>query len=695
MAHKMKKEKGMIEGIEGLVHGSDYNPEQWIKWKEDVWKEDMRLAKLAGLNSLTVGVFSWSMLEPEEGKFCFEWLDEVMDRMADNQLKAVLATPSAARPAWMAQKYPEVLRVAENRVRNLFGQRHNHCMSSPVYREKTRRINTELAKRYQNHPALGMWHVSNEVSGECHCELCQERFRKWLQEKYHTLDALNEAWWSTFWSHRYTEWEQIESPSRHGETSTHGQVLDWRRFVTDLHMDFLENEMAPLKRYTPQIPRTTNLMATYDELDYNRFSQIFDIVSWDNYPGWRGEDGYDTETACRTGFYHDLIYGLKKRPFFIMESCPSAVNWRQYNKLLRPGSHMLQSIQGIAHGSDSIAYFQFRKSRGSSEKMHGAVVDHEGSENTRVFGEVAQVGELLSSLKAVTGARKDARVALIHDYQNSWGLDNLQGGIPGNQNYMRTLLEHYRVFWERGIAVDVVDETSSLEDYDLVAAPMAYMLRENFAENIKNFTAKGGTVVFTYLSGYVNDTDLCFLGGFPGPLREVLGIWAEELDVLYPEDRNSVEWGGISYEAHDFCELIHAEQAKVLGVYGSDFYRGMPALTCNDYGKGKAYYIAARTGSDLLSRLYGKILKETGIEAPLKLTLPKGVSFQSRTDGEQIYCFLMNFTSGDKIVKGEGMTVLLPPREVRVLAYPSTDKNKDGKRVYPLDGTPQRQSEET
>lgn len=666
----MKEERGVIAGMPGLVHGSDYNPEQWIKWKETVWEEDMRLAKLAGLNSLSVGIFSWSMLEPAEGEFHFEWLDEVMDMMAANGLKAVLATPSAARPAWMAQKYPEVLRTPENRVRNLFGQRHNHCMSSPVYREKTRRINTELAKRYQNHPALGMWHISNEVSGECHCRLCQERFRKWLQEKYHTLDALNEAWWSTFWSHRYTAWEQIESPSRHGEHSMHGLVLDWRRFVTELHMDFLENEMAPLKQYTPRIPRTTNLMATYDELDYNRFARIFDIVSWDNYPGWRGESGYDTETACRTGFYHDLMYGLKGQPFFIMESCPSAVNWRQYNKLLRPGTHLLQSVQGIAHGSDSVSYFQFRKSRGSSEKMHGAVVDHEGSENTRVFGEVAQTGKVLSCLSVVAGARKEARVALIHDYQNGWGLDNLQGGILENQNYMRTLLEHYRIFWERGIAVDVVDETCSLEGYDLVAAPMTYMIRENFAENIKNFTAKGGTVVFTYLSGYVNDTDLCFLGGFPGPLREVLGIWAEELDSLYPEDKNAVEWGGCSYEAYDFCELIHAEGAQVLGTYEKDFYKGMPALTCNDYGKGKAYYIAARTGPELLRRLYGRILKEKRIEPPVTLALPEGVSFQSRADKGAVYGFLMNFTSEEKAAELQGETVLLPPRGTKVFIRP-------------------------
>ena len=666
----MDRYKPVINGVTGLVHGSDYNPEQWLKWKDSVWKEDMRLAKLAGLNSMSVGIFSWSMLEPAEGEFHFEWLDEVMDLLAENGMKAVLATPSAARPAWMAQKYPEVLRTRENRVRNLFGMRHNHCMSSPVYREKVKRINTELAKRYGSHPALGMWHLSNEVSGECHCELCQQRFRTWLKERYHTLDVLNEAWWTSFWSHRYTDWEQIESPSSHGETSVHGLVLDWRRFVTDLHMDFLTNEMKPLRQYTPGVPCTTNLMATYDELDYVRFAKIFDIVSWDNYPGWKGESEADIRTACRTGFYHDMMYGLKRRPYFIMESCPSAVNWREVNKLLRPGTHMLQSIQGIAHGSDSVQYFQFRKSRGGSEKMHGAVVDHEGSENTRVFGEVAQVGRKLNSLKSVAGTVKPAKVALIHDYQNAWGLQELQGGQPGNQNYLRTLMEHYSVFWEKGIPVDVIDETCSLDEYDLVVAPMIYMVREGFARRMEEFTEKGGILAVTYLSGYVNETDLCHLGGFPGPLKQVLGIWAEELDALYEGDSNSIEWEGRSYRAYDFCERIHARGAEVLGRYGKDFYKGGPALTCSSFGKGKAYYVAARTGTDFLRDFYGRLMEEAGIQPYFEKGLPRGVSLQLRTDGVRDYCFLMNFTSQGLDVDTGDRVAAIPPRGVEILDLP-------------------------
>lgn len=672
------KYPNIIPGMHGLVHGSDYNPEQWVKWKDVIWKEDMRLAKLAELNSLSVGIFSWSMLEPSEGNFQFEWLDEVMDQLQENGLRAILATPSAARPAWMAQKYPEVLRTGENRVRNLFGQRHNHCMSSPVYREKVRIINTKLAERYQKHPALGMWHISNEVSGECHCPLCQENFRSWLKEKYHTLEALNEAWWSTFWSHRYTEWSQIESPCSHGERSTHGLELDWKRFVTDLHMDFLRKEMEPLRAYTPEVPCTTNLMATYEDLDYGSFARIFDVVSWDNYPGWRSDDRYDIDTACRTGYLHDMMYGLKRRPFLIMESCPSAVNWRNVNKLHRPGIHMLQSLQGIAHGSDSVQYFQFRKSRGASEKMHGAVVDHVGNENTRVFSDVSKTGKRLAELSEVAGTKKPSRVALIHDYQNGWGLDLLQGGQLGNQKYQETLIQHYRVFWEKGISVDVVDETAPLDGYDLVIAPMLYMIRKDFGERVKAYTQGGGTLAVTYLSGYVNDSDLCFLGGFPGPLKEVLGIWDEELDALYQEDQNGIVWNGKSYPVYELCERIHTNGAQVLGEYESDFYAGTPALTCNGFGTGKAYYIAARTGLDFLRDFYGKLVCELKLAPAFFGQLPEGVSLQMRTDEEKEYCFLMNFTGADKKVCAGQSEILLGARDTAVIVR----RKKNGGQGY-------------
>jgi beta-galactosidase len=659
-----------------ILHGSDYNPEQWLKWKDTIWKEDMRLAKLAGLNSLTAGVFSWSTLEPEEGVYQVTWLDEVMDMLAENGFTAVLGTPSGAKPAWLSKKYPEVLRVDDSRQRILHGDRHNHCLSSPVYREKTRAINTMLAERYKDHRALGVWHISNEFSGECHCPLCQERFRSFLKNKYTTLDALNTAWWTAFWSHTYTEWEQIESPSSRGSAGHNGLRLDWRRFTTEQFVDFYLHETAPLKSITPGVPCTTNLMATYSGIDYARFAEVLDVVSWDSYPRWTSTDA-DKETGMHASYCHDLMRGLKQKPFMLMESCPSATNWQPVSKLRRPAVHKLQCIQALAHGADTIQYFQFRKSRGGPEQFHGAVVDHEGSENTRVFKDVAEVGAYLKGLDGLVGADTPAKVALVYDYNVRWALDDAKGFLQQKTGYEQTVLDHYRPFWTRGIPVDIIDSKQRYDKYDVLIAPMLYMIREGVAERIRSFVEEGGLFVTTYSAGYVDETALAFLGGFPGPLKDILGVWCEEIDALFPGEQNTIEWTKDtykrSYKAFDLCELIHLRGAEALGVYGGDFYAGRPAVTVNACGKGKAYFIAARTGDDFLGDFYKEITAEAGIQPILANPLPDGVTAQIRNNGMENYIFLMNFSSREAGVslgssaKDNATVITLKPFEARII----------------------------
>jgi len=645
-----------------MLHGADYNPEQWLKYPE-ILREDIRLMKLANCNVMSVGIFSWVSLEPEEGVFTFDWLDGILDSFAENGIYAFLATPSGARPAWMSEKYPEVLRVERNRVHNLHGFRHNHCFTSPVYREKIAILNAKLAERYSQHPAVIGWHISNEFSGECHCDLCQNAFRDWLKVKYNnSLDEVNHAWWATFWSHTYTSWTQIESPAPHGETQVHGLNLDWRRFVSERTINFCQHEINTVRPYNPALPITTN-MHMIDGIDYHELAKILDVVSWDAYPEWHyTEDGDDARLAAWTAMHYDLMRSFKKKPFLLMESTPSLTNWQSVSKLKRPGMHKLSSLQAVAHGSDSVQYFQWRKSRGSSEKFHGAVVDHSGHSETRVFKDVTEVGKTLAGMTEVVGTSTPVKTAIIFDWDNRWAIKDAQGIRNSGLRYEETVLQHYRALWELGIPVDMVGSGDDLSAYKLVIAPMLYLISEENGKRIEKFVEQGGTFLATYWSGVVNETDLCHLGGFPGPLRRTLGIWAEETEGLHSRDLNGVvmQAGNAlnlsgDYDAHEIAELIHLEGAEALGTYRSDFYAGRPALTVNRFGEGNAYHLATRVkDASFYVELYAAITAKAGITRALDSELPTGVTAQLRTDGESDYIFVQNYSGSPQTVQLDG-----------------------------------------
>lgn len=640
-----------------LLHGGDYNPDQWLT-QPAILQEDIRLMKLAGINSASIAIFAWSALEPQEGVYRFDWLDETMDRLHTAGISVVLATPSGARPAWMDALHPEVLRVGPNRVRNLHGGRHNHCYTSPYYRAKVRGMNRLLAERYKGHPALGLWHVSNEYGGECHCELCQAAFRQWLREKYEgDIERLNQQWWTGFWSRRFASFDEIESPAPHGEMAIHGLQLDWKRFVTAQTRSFLDNEVAPLRAITPHIPVTTNLMAAYPGLDPRKLADGVDVISWDSYPRWHSDEKTTAEMAGDIAFLHDMNRSLKKKPFLLMESTPSQVNWAPVNKLKRPGMHILSSLQAVAHGSDSVQYFQWRQGRGAYEKFHGAVVGHCGHEHTRVFREVAELGRLLERMDGVVGTTVQPKAALLCDWENRWAIEHFKG-FHSQRDYMGVCRAHHRALWRRNIPVDVIDMEQDFSGYRLLAAPMLYLLKPGVADRLKAFVHAGGDLVLTCLTGYVNENDLCYLGGFPGDgLMELAGVWNEETDALYPADRNAVVFlenplGLASrYEASDLCEIIHPQQGcETLAVYESDFYKGMAAVTLHRYGAGRCFYIAAHTGPELPDALYGRIAAERNLSPALPGPLPEGVSAQMRCGDNARYLFLLNFSESPQTV---------------------------------------------
>ena len=641
-----------------MLHGADYNPEQWQDAPE-VLTDDMRLMRLANMNEMTLGVFSWSVLEPQEGEFDFSFLDRAMDDIYAAGGRVIFATPSGGKPVWLAKRYPEVCRVDENGIRNEFGGRHNHCLHSPVYRRKVRLINEKLAERYKDHPALIAWHLSNEYGNYyefpgCFCENCRAGFQKWLQKKYGTIGNLNHEWWTRFWSHTFSSFEEIDPPSHKTDFSIHARNLDWKRFQSDGYIDFMNLEKEPLKRITPDIPVTTNLMELFDGVDYRKLARDLDFVSWDNYPRWKGAES-DIEVAQKIAFSHDFMRTLKKRPFLLMESTPSAVNWQEYSKLKRPGMHALSSLQAVAHGSDSVQYFQFRKSRGGAEKFHGAVVDHCGHEHTRVFGDVAALGKRLQKMDEIVGTVPDCQVALFHNIENKWALADAQGFANRDKKYYDTLLSFYRPLWERGVNTDIIGAEDDFGKYKILIAPMLYMIDETLKNKLCDYVKQGGILVCTYMTGYVNENDLCHLGGFPAKeLKDLFGIWNEEIDTLYPEDRNTVLANGKTYQAVDYCEVLHANGADVLGVYGADFYRGAPAFTVNRFGRGKAYYIAFRSKEDFAADLTETLLQEAGVRSCTGAKLPHGVTAHSRTDGETTYLFLENYSHEPAMAELEG-----------------------------------------
>jgi beta-galactosidase len=649
-----------------ILYGGDYNPDQWPR---HVWDEDMRLFKLAGIDVATVGVFAWARLQPAEGAYDFEWLDDVLGLLHDNGVHACLATATAAHPAWMATRYPDVLRVDFEGRKHRFGQRHNFCPNSPTYRHYSRLMADKLAERYKDHPALLVWHVNNEYGGSCYCDNCAAAFRNWLRARHGSLDRLNEVWNTAFWSHTFYDWDEIVPPNALSEhmgfnkTAFQGISLDYARFNSDSLLACYRNEYDTIKKHTPDVPITTNLMGTYKPLDYFRWAKHLDVVSWDNYPS-------NETPVSTTAMRHDLMRGLRDgQPFMLMEQTPSQQNWQPYNALKRPGIMRLWSLQAVAHGADTVMFFQLRRSRGACEKYHGAVIEHVGHEHTRVFRECAELGEELRNLgDALVGARPQARAAIVFDWDNWWAVE-YSSGPSEDLKYLDEVQKYYDAFYHQNIPVDVIGVDAELSGYDIVIAPVLYMVKPGYAERLEAFVSQGGSFLTTFFSGIVDEHDLVTLGGYPGELRPLLGIWAEEIDALFPGQANRIvmrhDLGDLSgdYDCGLLCDLIHAEGAEVLAEYGTDFYQGMPVLTRNRFGQGNAWYVASSPEAGFLERLISYLCDQHGIQPLLKTQ--RGVEVTKRSKGNKDYLFLLNHNNDTVQVDiGQGGHDLLNDRQV-------------------------------
>jgi beta-galactosidase len=691
--------------MEKIRFGGDYNPEQW---PEQVWNRDLQLFHEAGVDTLTVNVFSWATLQPEEHAYDFTVLDRILASLAAAGKSVCLATSTAAHPAWMAREYPDVTRVDFEGRRHVFGQRHNSCPNSPAYRRFSVELARRIAARYggPDHPAAGVvvaWHVNNEYGGTCYCEHCGAAFRVWLRERYATLDALNEAWNTAFWSHTFHAWEEIVPPSALSEhwggpnvTAFQGITLDYLRFNSDAMLANFIDEKTAIREFSPDLPVTTNFMGMYRPLDYFRWAPHLDFISWDNYPP-------DMQSHARMALTHDLMRGLKGgQPFWLMEQTPSKTSSRPFNPVKRPGVMRLWSYQAVAHGADAVLFFQMRQSRGASEKEHGAVINHAGRSDTRAFRDVAALGKELTALAGeIVGARTHAKVALVFDWDSWWAVE-ISDGPSRHVSYQQTLIAYYRALYEQNVAVDVVPSGADLAEYDVVVAPLLHVIKGDVVARVEAFVEGGGVFVTSFLSGRVDESCNDFGMDSPGPLARVLGIRIDETDALAPEDLNAVRFdgaagvdgivsdgGGVRFPANLVFDLVQPLTAEVVGVYESDFYAGMAAVTRNVVGNaetpGEAWYVGTNLAAGGLRWLLERILRARGLLNQYCGILDIEAVARYRDDVR--YLFLLNHAdtgasvvvdldavsllTGTEVRAGESMT--LPPKGVVILKSPSAD----------------------
>ena len=672
----MEDEMKYSNKVNKIVYGGDYNPEQWPK---EVWKEDMKLLKEAHIDVLTLNVFAWASLQPSEEEYDFSRLDEIMELVGEHGFSVCLATSTAAHPAWMAKKYPDILRVEFNGMKRKFGGRHNSCPNSPTYRKYSVRLAKKLAERYKDCDNLIAWHISNEYGGECYCDNCEKAFRVWLKKKYRTIEELNRAWNTSFWGHTFYEWDEIVLPnllSEHFEydrSQFQGMTLDYKRFNSESMLECYKMEYEAVKSVTPNLPVTTNLMGFYKNLDYKMWAKYMDVVAWDNYPA-------NEDTPAQIAMSHDLMRGIKGgAPFLLMEQTPSVTNWLSYNALKRPGVMRLWSYQAVAHGADSVMFFQMRRSIGACEKLHGAIIDHVGTNQTRVYREAQALGKELERIGEETlGAVTEAEVAVYFDWDNWWAIE-CSAGPSCELKYKDEVYLYYEALHSLNIPADIVGEEDDLERYKVLIAPILYMTKPGYDEKIRRFVEKGGVFVTTFFSGIVDEHDLVITGGYPGRLRDILGIWVEESDALPHGVQNEFSYQGIVYPAKLLCDLSHPEGAEVLSTYEKDFYQGMPAITKNSFGKGEAYYVATRSDRAFYEKFIGTLCKEAGIRPVAEPQKKLEATIRSNENGR--YLFLLNHGeemlsvileySGKELLSGNtyqaGEKVKLPAKGVFIL----------------------------
>lgn len=662
--------------VPGIVYGGDYNPEQW---PEEVWAEDVRLMAEAGVNMVSVNIFSWALLEPSEGAYDFSRLDRVLDLLYTHGIAADLATPTAAPPAWFFKAHPEALPVDHDGRVLSYGSRQTFCPSSPAYREAALRIARALGERYAEHPAVVMWHVHNEYgchNAECFCDTSAQDFRRWLRERYaDDLAALNDAWGTTFWSQWYYDWDEIIPPRATGAVPNPTHRLDWRRFCSDALLSLCTAERAVLAEAAPAIPATTNFMVMYnfDALDYWRWAPELDIVSNDHYLR-----STDPESQIDIAMSGDLVRSLAGGPWLLMEHSTGAVNWQPVNRAKGPGELRRNALAHVAHGADGIAYFQWRAAKAGAEQWHSAMLPHAGTDSV-IWRDVVALGADLKALAEVRGSTGTAETAIVWDWDAKWALE-LPSQPSEAVRFLELVRSWYEPLWRTGVAVDFVRPDADLSAYRLVLAPSLYLVDDAGAANLTGFAERGGTLVVGFHSGAVDQNCHVRLGGYPGAFREALGVRTDEVFPLLPGQTVGLDNGGTGAL---WSERVRTAGAQTVSSYTDGPLTGVPAITRHGYGTGTAWYVATLPDAATLAALLHRIREESDVRPVLDAVLPPGVEAVRRRGAEADYLFLIDHAGagaeiavaaesvellGGKPVLGGSVSV--PPGGVAVVREP-------------------------
>lgn len=632
---------------EGIAFGCDYNPEQWTP---DVWDEDIRLMTEAGVDLVAINVFGWSHLEPREGEFDFAALDDVIERLHRAGIRINLGTGTASPPPWLTRVHPDILPMAEDGTRRFPGGRQAWCPSSSSFRKAALRLVEAVGARYGDHPALALWHVSNELgchNALCYCDRSAVAFRLWLRRRYATIDRLNSAWGTAFWSQAYRDWDEILPPRATLSARNPSQVLDFHRFSSDELLDHYRAE-ADVLRAVSSAPVTTNFMVTahIENLDYWSWADDMDIVANDHYLDHRLAD-----PTAELSFAADLSRGLAHGdPWILMEHSTSAVNWQPINAPKQPGEMIRNSIAHVARGADGLCFFQWRASVQGSERFHSAMLPHAGT-NSEVWRSVVELGQALESMADVAGTRVEAEAALIFSWESWWAAGD-ESRPSQALGYLDQVHAAYGALHALGITVDIVAPGADLSKYRAVVVPGLHLVRASEAQAITDWVRQGGIALITFYSGIVDEEDRVWTGGYTGPFREALGVHIEEFAPVAVGQQLQL---GSGASATLWAERLNATTASVEDSFVDGPAAGQPAITRNGWGDGEAWYLATLLEPAAYRDLLGRLVAAAGVRPAARSRGGEGRLDIVRRRGEgRSFLFVVNHSQSEASVEAIG-----------------------------------------